>query len=410
MTTVHKPQANVKFDFSGLQLSRPAPTTSVSIPGGGVTYMAPLSLRNAPFYVQLPKAGSKQGVTSTKGGKALDLVYAKQSHPFVKDWFEDLQFAMCTAIHEQSNLWFDQELSQDDIEEMMRPTTRSFNSGQNISITTHIYTTSGPNKCMVYNEQRLGVDLDNIDKQDLFIPLVWIEGVRFNSKQFEVQIVLIQVMLTDMAKPVNTSFLIDAKESAPDTVPVPEPEAEQQPEQQPTQAPKLQADQANAVVVTEPEPEDVAVQDMSSIEETVTSVFTDNTVADKAEVIEQVDTDIKTDINTRTNTLTSTATNEVAELDFSELDLAATETVSLRKHNEVYYDIYKKALTKAKELRRLAVDAYLEARNIQLKYMLDEIEDSDDEDSDGDGDGSEEEEEDGDEPAALNVGPTITIH
>ena len=51
--------------------------------------------------------------------------------------------------------------------------------------------------------------------------------------------------------------------------------------------------------------------------------------------------------------------------------------MSLKKPNEIYYDIYKAARDKAKHMRRLAIEAYLEKKEIKSKYMLHDIEDSD---------------------------------
>jgi hypothetical protein len=53
------------------------------------------------------------------------------------------------------------------------------------------------------------------------------------------------------------------------------------------------------------------------------------------------------------------------------------DTITLKKPNEVYYKIYKEARNKAKEAKKLAIIAYLEAKNIKKTYMLDELDYSD---------------------------------
>ena len=55
------------------------------------------------------------------------------------------------------------------------------------------------------------------------------------------------------------------------------------------------------------------------------------------------------------------------------------EEISLRKPQEVYYEIYRVARQKAKHMKQAALEAYLDARNIKTKYMLDEINNSEDE-------------------------------
>ena len=58
--------------------------------------------------------------------------------------------------------------------------------------------------------------------------------------------------------------------------------------------------------------------------------------------------------------------------------------MTLKKPNEVYYEIYKAARKKAKHMRRIAVEAYLEAKNIKTKYALDEMDESEDDELEDD--------------------------
>jgi hypothetical protein len=67
-----------------------------------------------------------------------------------------------------------------------------------------------------------------------------------------------------------------------------------------------------------------------------------------------------------------------------------SETVSLKKRNDVYYEMYKEARQKAKVARDLALSAYLEAKRIKNTYMLDDIIDSSDDDDSEDGDDEDE--------------------
>ena len=76
--------------------------------------------------------------------------------------------------------------------------------------------------------------------------------------------------------------------------------------------------------------------------------------------------------------------NEPLDNDLTEFDLTSNlsslETMTLKKPNQVYYEIYKAAREKAKKSKREAIQAFLEAKNIKKTYMLDDIYDSDDSD------------------------------
>ena len=57
--------------------------------------------------------------------------------------------------------------------------------------------------------------------------------------------------------------------------------------------------------------------------------------------------------------------------------------IKLKKPTEVYYNMYRIAKQKAKELKKNAIAAYLEAKQIKSAHMLEDSEsDSDDDDND----------------------------
>jgi hypothetical protein len=45
----------------------------------------------------------------------------------------------------------------------------------------------------------------------------------------------------------------------------------------------------------------------------------------------------------------------------------------LKSHETIYLEIYRKAKQKAKEIRKNALEAFLEAKNIKVKYNLTNI-------------------------------------
>ena len=53
------------------------------------------------------------------------------------------------------------------------------------------------------------------------------------------------------------------------------------------------------------------------------------------------------------------------------------EDIKLKKPNQVYYDIYKQARKKAKEAKKNAIFAFMEAKNIKKTYMLNDLDESD---------------------------------
>ena len=64
--------------------------------------------------------------------------------------------------------------------------------------------------------------------------------------------------------------------------------------------------------------------------------------------------------------------------------------ITLKKPNEVYYEIYKLAKEKAKEHKKAAISHYLEAKKIKNTYLLDDLDNSDDSSIDEDEDSDSE--------------------
>ena len=58
-------------------------------------------------------------------------------------------------------------------------------------------------------------------------------------------------------------------------------------------------------------------------------------------------------------------------------NLDSLETITLKKPNQVYYEIYKEARKKAKIEKKSAIVDFLEAKNIKKTYMLDDLDESD---------------------------------
>ena len=52
-------------------------------------------------------------------------------------------------------------------------------------------------------------------------------------------------------------------------------------------------------------------------------------------------------------------------------------SITLKKPNQVYFELYKEARNKAKEAKKNAILAYLQAKNIKKTYMIENINDSD---------------------------------
>ena len=69
----------------------------------------------------------------------------------------------------------------------------------------------------------------------------------------------------------------------------------------------------------------------------------------------------------------------IKEVNSNSNSVNSLETITLKKPNQVYEEILKKAREKAKEAKKMAITAYLELKEIKKTYMIDDIDDSDSE-------------------------------
>ena len=75
-----------------------------------------------------------------------------------------------------------------------------------------------------------------------------------------------------------------------------------------------------------------------------------------------------------------TKSDTLKDLGLNEIIIEPTlegEPIKLRNPNEVYIEIYQEARRRAKEAKKMAIEAFLEAKRIKIN-ILDEIESSDD--------------------------------
>ena len=71
---------------------------------------------------------------------------------------------------------------------------------------------------------------------------------------------------------------------------------------------------------------------------------------------------------------------EIQEINVEGLDELEHMHIKLKKPSEVYYNMYKRAKQKARELKKTAIAAYLEAKQIKSAHMLEDSSDDDDSD------------------------------
>ena len=327
-------EPNQSFDFTKLSLAHPS-----GVQGGA--YFTKFLYNNKPLYIQTTKGQTRQGFVKSGKKHYCDLMFDNNASELI-NWCERLEETCQTLLYTKNEAWFQGSLEKSDIDNAFTPTIRVYKSGKYYLLRTNIATSSsGEPSIKIYSETEIPLATTDVKNESQIISILEFQGIKFTSRNFQIEIVLKQIMVLDeeptfdncliktMKRPTIESLVKDVEPTI-ETKPAPD-DAEMKTEQ------------------SEDEIDDESKQDIT-IEPTSVELSLD---------IEELDTDV--DIR------------EIDELKV-ENDL---ETFTLKKPNEVYFELYREARTKAKQAKKAAIIAYLEAKNIKKTYMLDELNESD---------------------------------
>jgi len=346
----HIYEANEQFDFNKLISKKP-----VSQSGG--SFLIKFSMNDIPLYIQTPKCSIKQNIIKpTKKQLYCDLVFLQENENFIQ-WMENLENYSQQVIFKNKSQWFETELELEDIENSFTSPLKSYKSGKSYIVRTNIPNVLGKSNMKIYDEDENTLDLECLSENMQAITILEVQGIRCSARSFQIELELKQMMVL---KSVN---LFEKCILKPRTIIS-------------NSSPYLGM---NPPIPVFEEP----IENTPDIEEPTEEPIKES---DNQEMIEssiQIDTPIINDMD---------EPNILKEIDFDLEKIDQEEPVTLRKRNEVYYEMYKEARRKAKVARDLALSSYLEAKRIKNTYMLDDIIDSD-EDSDDDDDEDEDSED-----------------
>jgi hypothetical protein len=393
---LYKP--NKEFDFSLLSLESPQ-----SIQGG--THFTKININgDKPLYIQMPKCTTKQGIVKTNRVMYSDLLYNKNNCEPLIEWLLALEKHCQSKINEKKDMWFVSEMTEDDIENMMSPVYRLYRSGKNLLIRTFIDVDKATDKgkCMVYDEKEILLDQSAVVGTNI-IPLILIEGIKFTSKSFDIEIKLIQAMVLAKDPEIMQTCLIK-RDGVPQTNNVGRNKEDKEinntesPNELPNDSIETFTDQqiSSAVapaVLPEVAPEAEAPEAEAPVAEADAPVAeADAPVAGETEAHVPVPKSLLTEEDTLDDSNKSILDYEYVQEekdylenisnDLEEVDIEPDDrgSISLKQPNEIYAGIYKAARTKAKLMRKAAIAAFLEAKKIKTQHLLDDIYSSDEED------------------------------
>ena len=179
------------FDFSSIHLGYPT-----AIQGG--SYFTKLFYSGKPLYIQTPKSQTKQGFF--KNGKKIytDLMFRHDDTVFI-NWLERLEIKCHELIYDKGDDWFQEKLEKIDIENAFTSPIKIYRSGKNYLVRTNVKVNQTTNHAniKIYNEEEDPLTIDDITSDKNIISVIEIQGIKFTSRSFQIEIEIKQVMLLD---------------------------------------------------------------------------------------------------------------------------------------------------------------------------------------------------------------------
>ncbi len=367
-------EPTMDYNFTKLYFGPP------STLAGGAYFTRIMHNTNKSIFIQTPKSLTKQGFI--KSGKKMytDLMFDNNDTVFI-NWIENLEARCQELIYSKRESWFETKLEKDDIESAFTSPFKIFKSGKYYLLRVNVK----PN-IKIYDEKDQIIPAESITSDKTIISILEIQGLKFTSRNFQIEIELKQSMVVSPDPFLDECFI-----------------------KKPSKKQSIKEE-----IIQESEPVDLD----NLINESVQDLAKKNVTGKDYNNIEQknildssapIDLEISFDEHLENDTTLPTDTKndnnfeleeanielDVEDLDpkeeiqedptvLKEVDLSSSldnslETIQLKKPNQVYYEIYQKAREKAKDAKKNAILAYLEMKNIKKTYMLDDIDESDSE-------------------------------
>jgi hypothetical protein len=365
-------EPNESFDFSKISLGHP-----VGIQGGA--YFTKIEYNNKPLYIQTSKSLTKQGFVKTGKKYYCDLMFDKDSEILI-NWFENLESKCHKLIYEKKNDWFQGNLEENDIESAFNPLIRVYKSGKYYLLRTNVKNTKDDIPAIkIYNEKEVELYINDITSETNIMSILVIQGIKFTSRNFQIEIEIKQIMVLDN-EPIFENCLIKTRKN--------DKSLKNNIDMNPLEKDELNIiegitinDAVNDVVLIQPNKESLS----SSCEKVEECINKNN--SDTLEEMESLDflqskkIEDEQEVAINFEDLSKDIFENNDELnDISNIDLNLDDnfpSMTLKKPNQVYYELYKEARNKAKQAKKNAILAYLEAKNIKKTYMIENINDED---------------------------------
>jgi hypothetical protein len=409
------------FQFTNMKILPP-------LKANGGAYFTKIEYNNKPLYIQTCKSSTKNGIIKSGKRYFCDIMFDATSEEFIQ-WLEHLEITCQELIYKKKNEWFSEDIELNDIENAFISPIKLFKSGKYYLLRSYINTL--PNSdcdINVFHEiEKKVLTIDDVTNEKTIISILEIQGIKFTQNKFQIEIVLKSIVVLEEKLSfqkylfqlnnydnhhdnnnklkILTNFENDNHNNI-STSPLNSPpknnnevnnkneffendvfenhlknDVENETKSDPVEnmftneiLNEIQEDE-----MQEKKEDEMQEKKEDEMQEEVDQIQQQNEIKEKDEIIPK--DNLKQETNDLESSLEEIQINDILDLNEDSYDSSQdTNVIKLKEREEIYYNLYRKAKIEAKNAKKKAILAYLNAKNIHETHLLNStIFDKDDE-------------------------------
>jgi hypothetical protein len=365
------------FEFNNLKLSSPNGLQRGS-------YFVKLLYKDDDLLIQTPKSLTKNGILTTGKKIYCDLMFSEENTELL-EWLDNLEKRLQQLLYEKKDTWFQNDLELDDIEYLFTSVYRQYKTKYNLirSFVKQNKNFKNTDNFTIYNENEEPLTISDVNKDNKIITILEISGIKFSNNSIRVDIYLKQMMVFKNS-PIFSNCIIKTNNLT-----------NEENTKEPFHGNHLEetTETINPVETTETIiPIETTENIKYEIIEPLEKLDTQNTNKIISENTDSVITSLKDleekDTNTENNNINLVENNKYLEKNYNESLVEVNlntndiqDSISLKKPNEIYYELYQATILKARKARDYAIKTYLDAKKIKNTFLLDNVENLEEEET-----------------------------
>ena len=362
-------------------------------------YFSRIFLNDNPIYIQTNECFTNTGIKETNTKSFCDFIYTNNES--IVTFFSDLEKKIKECVLNNKEDWFEDNFTSDDLEDSFMSTIAYHRQGVKLRTYIHKNTITERYTLNCYNYNHELISNEKICIGTRLIPIIEIVGIRFTDKNFNVEIKLVQALITnvDLDENINKSMFLGSISS--DTM-IKQKQSKNIIDEEDNEEMKLEMDDSSEnlnfenvcdkkpePIEKKPEPIEKNLEpiekEQEAIEKEQEAIEKETDTIEKESIDENENLQIKTNDDNKIGSIDNSENlykEKISTLEnikdcIEEIELSDTlindVPIKLKTHSDIYKEIWKMYRDDAFKIRRQNIKFLLNSKNIHTNYLINEI-------------------------------------